>query len=384
MMPATLSYPAACAAIPTQYATPDPVHDSWARQMTASQLVRRLSRGSNGQRSGTTMRVSKPTSASNSPRSSMTLRRRTMVNDGNLAWRKQQIMDQVALPAPSVDFASEPVKQRAPRPVSWHPASSHFQLQTPQVQHQQPTATYYLPTQNLSTNYQHMSPMTSSYSCRTSPVTFSPLSLPTNDFAIQPCLSVDNQAWGLAQQQIPSYVSPPMEACSISPALDNTMDYHESFPPLFTNTTAPMALVGSNDGSQPSSTSEWRNFIEHGFDRTSPPTPENLPQVQRVKTAVKSEETVLYEPLQEPEDEGEVLVGMGLYDTPEKYEADPGLNNYRSTLSSLLGGGAPKLSDSPGKGLMLEETWQPPESDDEDDDEEEAEGDDEENEKSEN
>ncbi|PKS05254.1 hypothetical protein jhhlp_008625 [Lomentospora prolificans] len=379
MMPSPLSYSAACTALPTQYAIPDPIHDSWVRQITASQLVRRFSRGSNGQRSGTTMRVTKPTSASNSPRS--VGRRRTMVNDGNFAWRKQQVMDQVVLPAPGVvDLASEPVKQRTPRPVSWHPASSHFQLQAPQAQQQyhqvqqrQPTTTYYFPTQDLSTSYQHMSPMLSSYSCQTSPVTFSPLSLPASDIAVQPCLPVDNQAWGYAQEQPSSYVSPPMEACSISPALDNTMDYQETFPPLFTNPTS-STILGGNDGSQPSDASEWRSFVEHGFDRTSPPTPENLPQVQHVKTAVKSEETAPYEPLQESDDEGEILVGMGLYDTPEKYEADPGLNNYRSTLSSLLGGGAPKLCESSGKGLKLEETWQPPESDDEeeeDDDEKE-------------
>lgn len=91
-----------------------------------------------------------------------------------------------------------------------------------------------------------------------------------------------------------------------------------------------------------------------------------------------------YEPLDESEDEGEILVGMGLYDAPDKYEADPGLNNYRSSLSSLLGGGAPRLRDSPGKGLKLEETWQPPESDDEEEDEEEDDENEDEKAKSEN
>jgi hypothetical protein len=54
------------------------------------------------------------------------------------------------------------------------------------------------------------------------------------------------------------------------------------------------------------------------------------------------------------EDSGEELVGMGLYDTSEPLSA---LNS-----SSLVGG--------TGKGLKLEETWQPPEAD------EDAEGDD--------
>lgn len=168
--------------------------------------------------------------------------------------------------------------------------------------------------------------------------------------------------------------------------MDNSLDYPESFPSLFANTTSPSPAImsSSTENSHPSSILDWRSFAEHGFDRTSPPTPENVPQVQHIKTAVKSEEMVPYEPLQESEDEGEILVGMGLYDAPDKYEADPGLNNYRSSLSSLLGG-APKLQDSPGKGLKLEETWQPPESDDEEDEDEEEDDENEgEKEKSEN
>jgi hypothetical protein len=49
------------------------------------------------------------------------------------------------------------------------------------------------------------------------------------------------------------------------------------------------------------------------------------------------------------EDDGKELVGMGLYDSP-----DP---------TSTWGG----LVEATGKGLKLEETWQPPEDDDEDD-----------------
>lgn len=64
-------------------------------------------------------------------------------------------------------------------------------------------------------------------------------------------------------------------------------------------------------------------------------------------------------PIQHPSDERMVtedddkeLVGMGLYDAP-----DP---------TSIWGG----LAESTGKGLKLEETWQPPEADDDDDDDE--------------
>ena len=50
------------------------------------------------------------------------------------------------------------------------------------------------------------------------------------------------------------------------------------------------------------------------------------------------------------EDDGEKLVALGLYDTPE--------------LSSTWGG----LTEGTGKGLKLEETWQPPEEDEEEED----------------
>jgi hypothetical protein len=88
----------------------------------------------------------------------------------------------------------------------------------------------------------------------------------------------------------------------------------------------------------------------------------------------RPESSVPYQPLEEPaEEEGEILVGMGLYDTPEKHDEDPQLNNYRSTVSSLLGSSFRPMEPR-GKGLKLEETWEPPKSDDEDEENEDAEG----------
>lgn len=90
-----------------------------------------------------------------------------------------------------------------------------------------------------------------------------------------------------------------------------------------------------------------------------------------------SEDPVRYDTLEEPEEEGEILVGMGLYDAPEKYDEDPQLNNYRSTTSSLFSS-TYRSNEPTGKGLKLEETWEPPNSDDgeEEDDEEEEEDED--------
>lgn len=87
-----------------------------------------------------------------------------------------------------------------------------------------------------------------------------------------------------------------------------------------------------------------------------------------------AEESIPYQALDEAEEEGEILVGMGLYDAPEKSDTDPELDHYRTTTSHLLGSTYRK-----GAGLKLEEAWEPPQDDDssndEEDDEEDAEGD---------
>lgn len=123
---------------------------------------------------------------------------------------------------------------------------------------------------------------------------------------------------------------------------------------------------------------DWNNFIMHGFGSTTPPTPETLPQSQLSQPVVS--EDIQYQALDDAsEEEGEILVGMGLYDAPEKFNEDPQLNNYRSTVSSLLGSSFRGCEPS-GKGLKLEETWEPPKSDDEEDDDDEEEEEEEEDE----
>lgn len=80
------------------------------------------------------------------------------------------------------------------------------------------------------------------------------------------------------------------------------------------------------------------------------------------------------------EEEGEILYGMGLYDAPEKplvmRDADTAqqqLGYHRYTIASLLGSyhahAYPSASypEPTGKGLKLEDAWEPPASDDGDD-----------------
>jgi hypothetical protein len=297
------------------------------------------------------MRVVKPSSASNSPQAMMA-RRRTMMGDGangNLARRRQQAFDmamqQMQSTTPTFVNNPEPVK-RSGRPVSWHP-STHLQApQVPMQQHiPQPDFTQYInPTPmpqygGVYSGYPSLPPTPAVYSEQTSPLsTFSPLSLPFG----APCHS----------QNPPQYVSaetwnmPPQPASKV---------YSTSGSPVMTEPFP--SYTGQSF--------QWDAFATNGFNNmcTAPPTPEDFQHTQQLQLDVSTEESIPYQPLEEPEEEGEVLVGMGLYDNPEKTESDPGLDNYRTSTSQLLG-----TTYRRGQGLKLEESWEPPASDDEDDD----------------
>ena len=122
---------------------------------------------------------------------------------------------------------------------------------------------------------------------------------------------------------------------------------------------------------------DWNSFAVNGFDNssTAPPTPENFLPIQHPEPTFPAEESIPYHPLSDSDD-GEELIGMGLYDTPEPAKtlsSDPQLDNYRSLMMShLLGVG--RRVEPTGKGLKLEETWNPPPSDDEEEDDDEQDG----------
>lgn len=149
--------------------------------------------------------------------------------------------------------------------------------------------------------------------------------------------------------------------------------------PTYINAT-PFCPSGSPDTTESfpayanQSSMEWEAFAANGFNTcTAPPTPDNYQQeIIQPEAAMPTEEAIPYQPLDEPEEEeGEILVGMGLYDAPEKSETDPGLDHYRTTTSDLLGSTYRK-----GAGLKLEEAWEPPKDDESSNDEDDAEADD--------
>ncbi|POR35234.1 Uncharacterized protein TPAR_04562 [Tolypocladium paradoxum] len=338
--------------LPASYTHDAFLHDL-STQVAISQAARRLSRSSNGQqRAGSAMRVVKPSSANTSPRSSANLcRRKSMMVDGSTPRWQHQAMDYLSIRQGN-DLA-QPRKQST-RPLSWHPTSY---VQHQQFQYQQstsypfPTPTMYGDAQDYYAPQPQFSPMMASYSNDTSPSsTFSLLPLfPGGDNTQY----MQADAWDLSQRT-PFY-----------PPANDGPGMPEQFPTLNSAT---------NQRTSAASALDWNAFVSHGFNNTSPPTPESIPQTQ-LPHAVVSEASVPYQALDELEEEGEILVGMGLYDAPEKFEEDPQLDNYRSTVSSLLGSSL-RPHEPRGKGLKLEETWEPPKSDDGDEEEEEEDDDD--------
>jgi len=138
-------------------------------------------------------------------------------------------------------------------------------------------------------------------------------------------------------------------------------------------------LSPMSDNIEPSySQFDWNNFAAHGFDNaTAPPTPEDFLPIQHPNPSFEAEESIPYHPLESPDPAGEQLIGMGLYDTPEKSAlSDPQLDSYRAAMMTQMLGSAYRKYESTGKGLKLEETWNPPPSDDEGDDDGEGEDDD--------
>ncbi|RCI08636.1 hypothetical protein L249_4870 [Ophiocordyceps polyrhachis-furcata BCC 54312] len=291
-------------------------------------------------RPGQSMRINKPSSANSSPRSSG--RRRTFVVDT----LQRQMMDYLSIPC-SIGHRQhhhhhhhrqhqhhDPPKQSF-RPMSWHP-SSYMQPQR--------TAGYPLPiglhttadSYDMSCSGQpDFSPMmAASYSNDTSPCsTFSPLPLFTD------CSRPDG--WDFPQRATPLYT--PTSSDMSEPFLAATQQQQQQ-----------------QQQQQRALAPDWDTFVMQGYDATSPPTPENPPAMQSQEPAVPYQ-------TQAEEEEGEILVGMGLYDGPEKQlDEDPQLNNYRSTVSCLLGSSLRPLEPR-GKGLKLEETWEPPRCEDDND-----------------
>lgn len=195
--------------------------------------------------------------------------------------------------------------------------------------------------------------------------------------------NVTNDQWSLA----PSATHPDMDsAMSVDPysSFDgSSMSYQPSAMGLYENNPVGLDLAAtyrsclaydaanqlqqtnmSTAGEYPDfspmaySTQTWAESLSAFPSYTTPPTPDFLP-IQHPSDLWQGYMSSSSPPiLKKPSKE---LVGMGLYDTPSKdsFALD-------SVMGSHLGGMANSHSqpESTGKGLKLEETWQPPEDED--------------------
>ena len=191
------------------------------------------------------------------------------------------------------------------------------------------------------------SPTLPSFSCEPSPSLFSPMALPTTGFEAPGF--IDTSGWPLNQQSTPAYLSTPLDV-----ATNHVQTMPEPFP-MFSDNCIPNHDTPLLDGL------DWSSFAAMpAFPLNAPLTPESVPLGQFSHSGLMAANVA--------DDNSEVLVGMGLYDESDKLIDDPQLDHSRSSMSMMLLGAMPT-----GKGLKLEETWQPPESDDEDDDDDDEE-----------
>lgn len=107
---------------------------------------------------------------------------------------------------------------------------------------------------------------------------------------------------------------------------------------------------------------------------TTPPTPHDLNPHQQIFSFPQEDMLPPYHhPLSDEDSGGEELIGMGLYDNPEPCKpvsSELSFDDYRSCfMTHHTGNSRGQFLYSPGKGLKLEETWNPPsDSDNEDED----------------
>lgn len=301
------------------------------------------------------MRIAKTASAGISPRSSTMLNRRKTLMGGSPYRRRPLMFDQNGMvtavsSGPSDRMQPPPVPNR---PVSWH-ATSHMAPPSYPLSMAYPNSR--LDFNGGYTTYD-LAPTPAAYSGYNSPAsTFSPLSQPFTDYRQQSFQYSDDSFFPSNFESSDNSYNP------YQPVQESQQPGNNSFP--------------TADNMDPSMYShfDWSNFATNGFDTvTAPPTPDDFLPIQQPDPTFEPEESIPYHSLEDAEP-GEVLVGMGLYDTPEKSPpADPQLGNYRSLMVSQVWGTVYKKAEPPtatGKGLKLEETWNPPPSDDGEDDDE--------------
>ncbi|EKD19855.1 hypothetical protein MBM_01807 [Drepanopeziza brunnea f. sp. 'multigermtubi' MB_m1] len=355
---------------PLGYNTLEMLLDDVSKQMASSNLAR-YPRSSNGQRPGASMRVVKPSSASNSPRGSIG-RRRTVMSDGAHRRRLAMIEQQNAMASGSlISNDGQRLPEQRSRPVSWHPASRI----SPQQRYQ---PAYQIPISDCS-HFQYFDH--AAHSGNASPDSpFSPLSRPFNGYEQPqytyhdhtPSLHSSNSGYSVSQIQQEQQQQQPPHHHHHQQQQQYQEQFHRNLVPLSAEDTDPIMY----------SHCDWNNFASHAFENssTTPPTPEDFLPTQHPESTFPATESIPYHSLSlsEPDSDGEELIGMGLYDAPEviKTPLPNDLNCYRGLMMNGCTETCARIVAPTGKGLKLEESYVPPPSDEEEDGDQDGEGED--------
>ena len=298
--------------------------------MARAKLSRQISSASTASR-GRYDRIFKPNSAGNSPQ------RRRALNAYRHSRYRTDFSSQEHLQRRSMMTAHElqrPVQ--IVRPMSWHP--SPHNLQHPGFSTPYPY------------NHPRYSTMTDQQSLATEELATPVMPPSMEDGSVPAYIGLDG-SYGICPSSAMDVYNEHPEGFNLDTIYDSCLD--------FSTHAKPQTM--SYDEYQPPppppcATQMWTDSLANFPSYTNPPTPDFLP-IQHPTDAwtEASEEPARIQPVRKQSME---LVGMGLYDSPSSGVAGSGmagLPQYASEEGSQRA--------SLGKGLKLEETWQPPEDD---------------------
>lgn len=295
-------------------------------------------------------RVTKPSSAGNSPRS--TLRRRTTVTHGSIPYRSM-LSERNQYPVDAALLAAS-LQQRS-RPLSWHPSSRYTRYPSTTRVHHPPSVS-----NNMSAQSQ-VKPLSaaSMYGLVTPFSYYAPGDSSLNGYLTS---AVDQPYGGSALSQTLQHTEPDLMQMDPVFWLEDVANV-PYIPQQETQywpeeASAVTQLLPTNQVSWSS-----QDSLPSPEDISAPATPDIIPAREHTKEPDHSTK------VQKPPSQNEELVGVGLYDEPD------GLVSLGSTLL----GGIHDYQEPIGKGLKLEETFSPApvdeENGDSDGDDEDAEDD---------
>ncbi|MCJ1393553.1 hypothetical protein MMC18_006428 [Xylographa bjoerkii] len=330
-----------------------------SNRMARAQLARQISSSSSFRERAS--RVLKPNSVGNSPQNPQ--RRRTVT--AQMTSRRRSDMYNQNIPTPRPGAEPQPGHQSWSmsnvRPVSWHPTSMGKINRSSVRGTSARTSSYEPQARDSMVGYQ-----TVAMNGLPTPMTQPDLNA---DFPVDPFFSLDGSCIPY-QQQITQQSQPPMTIPQgYDPAGLSLDTSYQSYVPQDSSYHLQFPIVPLS-GDYPTMsypTQTWAESLSAFPSYTAPPTPDFLP-IQNPSDMWQGATTAAQPRLTKPR--SKELVGMGLYDTPDRdsFSLDSATESH---VGSFI---ADPHHESLGKGLKLEETWQPPSEEEEDEEVESSDG----------